>query len=323
MKAVVYRTYGSPKVLKLEEVEIPIVGDDQILVKVRAVSLNPYDWHMMRGIPYFMRLSTGYVKPKYSGFGNDFAGIVERVGKNIGDLRAGDEVFGGGQGALAEYVVTSRASVVRKPATMTFEQAAAIPIAAITALQGLRDKGLIKAGQRVLINGASGGVGTFAVQIAKALGAEVTGVCSTRNAEMVRELKADHVIDYTQEDFTRNTPGYDLILDAVGNRSLFALRRALAPNGMLVMVGGGRIGRFGLGMLVLLAQLIIVARFASQKLIFMVAKRNPVDLLTICQFIEAGKLTPVLARTYPLHESAEAVRHLESGHASGKVIVTL
>lgn len=323
MRVIVYRKYGSPKVLQLDEVEIPRVGDDEVLVKVRAVSLNPYDWHMMRGIPYFMRLSTGHWKPKYSGFGNDFAGTVERVGKNIVDLAPGDDVFGGGSGALADYLSTSRASVIRKPSTLTFEQAAAIPIAAITALQGLRDKGQIQAGQRVLINGASGGVGTFAVQIAKALGGEVTGVCSTANVQMVRQLGADHVIDYTKEDFTRSGRGYDLVFDAVGNRSLFALRRPLTPNGILVMVGGAKIGRIGVGLLTSFLQLLVVSRLVSQKLIFMVAKRNPLDMEAICRLIEAGRLMPFIDRTYPLQETADAVRQLETGHARGKVIVTL
>lgn len=323
MRAIVYRKYGSPEVLQLEKAEIPTVGDDQILVKVRAVSLNPYDWHMMRGIPYFMRLSTGHWKPKNNGFGNDFAGTVEKVGKNIVDLVPGDDVFGGAPGALADYLSTSRASVIRKPSTLTFEQAAAIPIAGMTAMQGLRDKGQIQAGQRVLINGASGGVGTFAVQIAKALGGEVTGVCSTENMQMIRELGADHVIDYTKEDFTRSGRGYDLVFDAVGNRSLLTLRRPLAPNGILVMVGGANIGRIGVGLLTSFLQLIVLSRLVSQKLIFMVAKRNPLDLAAICGLIEAGKLTPFVDRTYPLPETADAMRHLETGHARGKIIVTL
>lgn len=323
MRTIVCRKYGSPEVLQLEQAEIPAVGDDDILVKVRAVSLNPYDWHMMRGIPYFMRLSTGYSKPKNISVGNDFAGTVERVGKNIVDLVRGDDVFGGGSGALADYLSTSRASVIRKPSTLTFEQASAIPIAALTAMQGLRDKGQIEVGQRLLINGASGGVGSFAVQIAKAFGAEVTGVCSTKNVHMVRELGADHVIDYTQEDFTRIGRGYDLVFDAVGNRSLLALRRLLAPNGILVMVGGAKIGRIGVGLLTSFLQLLVVSRLVNQKLIFMVAKRNPRDLAAICGLVEAGKLTPFIDRTYPFQKTADAMRHLETGHARGKVIVTL
>jgi len=323
MKAIVYHKYGSPKVLKLEEVEVPAVLDDQVLVKVRAVSINPYDWHMMRGTPYFMRLSTGFLKPKYSGFGNDFAGEIEAVGRNVTEFKPGQAVFGGGMGALAEFACTARTGVIQIPIALSYEQAAAIPVAAITALQGLRDKGRIQPGQRVLINGASGGVGTFAVQIAKALGTEVTGVCSTTNVALVRFIGADHVIDYKQEDFTRSGQHYDLIFDAVGNLSPIALRRALTPEGVLVMVGGAKIGRFGFGILRGLIEIILLSKFVSQTLVFMVAQRNAADLVSVRELIDTGKLTPVIDKIYPLNETAEAVRHLETGHAKGKIVITV
>ncbi len=323
MKAIVYHKYGSAKVLKLEETDVPLIGEDQVLLRVRAVSLNPFDSHMMRGTPYIMRLSTGFLKPKYAGFGNDFAGKIEAIGKNVTVFKPGDEVFGGGLGGLAEFACAAQTSVVRKPATLTFEQAAAIPVAAITALQGLRDQGRIQPGQRVLINGASGGVGTFAVQIAKALGAEVTGVCSTTNLALVRSIGADHVIDYTQEDFTRNERQYDLLFDAVGKRSPLALRRVLTPHGMLVIVGGGKVGRFGFGMAWSLIKMKIESRFVSQKLVFMMAKRNAADLVTVNELIDADTLTPVIDRIYPLNKTADAIRYLETGHAKGKIVITL
>lgn len=323
MKAIVYHRYGSSKVLKLEEIDTPLVGDDQVLVKVRAVSVNPYDWHMMRGIPYLMRLQTGLSKPKYSGFGNDLAGRVEAAGKNVTEFKPGDEVFGGSRGALAEYACASREGLIQKPADLTFEQAAAIPVAGITALQGLRDKGQIQLGQRVLIHGASGGVGTFAVQIAKSYGAEVTGVCSTRNMEMVRSIGADHVIDYTQEDFTRGGERYDLIFDAVGNHSMSGLRRALDPKGILVMAGGGKVGRFGFGILVGMFKTLVLSWLVSQKLVSLMAKRSRVDLVVLKELVEAGKITPVVDRSYPLSETADAVQYLETGRAQGKVIINL
>lgn len=323
MKAIVYHRYGSPKVLKLDEIETPLVGDDQVLVKVHAVSINPVDWHMMRGTPYLVRLQAGLSKPKNSGFGNDVAGRVEAVGKNVTEFQRGDEVFGGGKGALAEYVCTPRDGVVHKLGAMTFEQAASIPVAGLTALQGLRDKGQIQSGQSVLIHGASGGVGTFAVQIAKSYGAEVTGVCSTRNVEMVRSIGADHVIDYTKEDFTKSGQRYDFILDAVGDHRLLALRRALKPKGILVMVGGGKMGRFGFGILVGMLETLVLSFFVSQKLLFMVAKRNAADLVVLNALVESGKITPVIDRSYPLNETADAVQYLETGRAQGKVIITL
>ena len=323
MKAIVYHKYGSSKVLKLEEIDIPMVGADQVLVKVHAVSINPFDWHMMRGTPYLVRLQAGISKPKNSGFGNDVAGVVEAVGKNVTEFQRGDEVFGGGRGALAEYVCADRNGVVHKLGALTFEQAAAIPVAGLTALQGLRDKGRIQSGQRVLIHGASGGVGTFAVQIAKSYGAEVTAVCSTRNVEMVRSIGADHVIDYTNEDFTKSGRRYDLILDAVGDHTLQELRRALEPKGILVMVGGGKMGRFGFGILVGMLESLVLSLFVGQKLLAMVAKRKPSDLVVLNELVEAGKLTPVIDRSYPLSETANAIQYLETGRARGKVVITL
>ena len=322
MKAIVYHKYGSSEVLKLEEIDIPLVGDDQVLVKVRAVSINPFDWHMMRGTPYFVRLLAGLLRPKISGFGNDVAGRIEAVGKNVTEFQRGDEVFGGGRGALAEYVCASREGLVQKLGKLTFEQAAAIPVAGLTALQGLRDKGQIQPGQSVLIHGASGGVGTFAVQIAKSYGAEVTGVCSTRNVEMVLSIGADHVIDYTKEDFTKSGRRYDLIFDAVGDHTLLQLRRALEPKGILVMVGGAKLGRFGFGILFGMLETLVLSFFVSQKLIVMAAKRNGADLVVLNELVEAGKLTPVIDRSYPLSETADAVRYLETGRAQGKVVIT-
>ena len=322
MKAIVYHEYGSSDVLKLEEIDIPLVEDDQVLVKVHSVSINPFDWHMMRGTPYLLRLQAGLLKPKNSGFGNDVAGVVESVGKNVTEFQPGDEVFGGGRGALAEYVCAARDGIVHKLGALTFEQAASIPVAGLTALQGLRDKGQIQSGQSVLIHGASGGVGTFAVQIAKSYGAEVTGVCSTRNAEMVRSIGADHVVDYTKEDFTKSGQRYDLILDAVGDHSLRELRRALEPTGILVMVGGGKMGRFGFGILVGMLETLVLSFFVSQKLIAMVAKRNGVDLVLLNELVIDGKITPMIDRSYPLNKTVEAIQYLETGRAQGKVVIT-
>lgn len=323
MKAIVCRKYGSPKVLKLEEIDIPLVGEDQVLVKVHAVSLNPYDWHMMRGTPYLLRLQAGLFRPKNSGFGVDVAGRVEAVGKNVSEFQPGDEVFGGSRGSLAEYVSVSQEKLVRKPTDLTFEQAAAIPMAGVTALQGLRDKGQIAPGQKVLIDGASGGVGTFAVQIAKSYGAEVTGVCSTRNVEMVQSIGADHVIDYTQEDFTQSGKRYDLILDAAGDHTLSEYRRALNPKGILVLVGGGKSGRFGFGVLVGVLKVLVLSQLVSQKLVQMLARPNRADLVVLKELIEAGKVTPVIDRLYPLSEVVDAIRYVGTGHAQAKVVITL
>src|SRR5262250_5345 len=278
MKAMVYCDYGSPDVLKLVDIEKPVPNDNQLLIKVRAASVNPLDWHYMRGTPYFMRIQAGLRKPKVIRLGVDFAGTVEAVGRAVKRFKPGDEVFGGRTGAFAEYVtVFEDRAVALKPPNITFEQAAAVPIAAITALQGLRDKGKIQPGQKVLINGASGGVGTFAVQIAKSFGAEVTGVCSTKNVELVRSLGADHVVDYTKEDFTQGEQRYDVIIDNVGNHTLLALRGVLTTHGRLIMVGD----RSGRGMISLLARLItalVWSRFVSQKLVTFLARPNPEDL---------------------------------------------
>jgi NADPH:quinone reductase-like Zn-dependent oxidoreductase len=323
MKAVVYCDYGSADVLRLADIEKPAPDDDQLLVKVHAAALNPLDWHFIRGTPYLMRLQTGLRKPKAIQLGVDFAGTVEAVGRNVTQFKTGDGVFGGRTGALAQYLcVRADRAVVLKPANLTFEQAAAVPIAAMTALQGLRDKGQVRPGQRVLINGASGGVGTFAVQLAKSFGADVTGVCSTRNLDMVRSLGADRVIDYTREDFTRLGPTYDLILDNVGNRSLAEFRRVLGPQGKYVMIGGGGpndgrwIGALGRPVLAL-AQ----SPFISQDMGMMLAELNKSDLVLLGDLMQAGKVTPVIDRRYPLSEVPAAIRYLEEGHARGKVVI--
>ena len=322
MKAVVYCDYGSADVLKLEDVERPTPADDQVLVKVHAVSLNPLDWHYMEGTPYLMRLGAGLRKPKVIRLGVDFSGTVEAVGSQVTRFKPGDEVFGGKTGAVAEYVtVRESGAVVLKPANVTFEQAAAIPIAAVTALQGLRDKGKIQPGQKVLINGASGGVGTFAVQIAKAFGANVTGVCSTRNVDLVRSLGADQVIDYTKADFTQSTERYDLMLDNVGNRSLSESRHILGANGKYVMVGGSNETKW-LGPLGRVIGIGVVSRFVSQEMRFFIASLNQADLAVLADLIHDGKVTPVVDRQYKLSEISAAMRYLEEGHARGKVVVT-
>jgi NADPH:quinone reductase-like Zn-dependent oxidoreductase len=321
MKAIVYCDYGSPDVLKLEDVEKPAPDSGQVLIRVRAAAVNPLDWHYMRGTPYIARLGMGLRKPKSTRLGVDFAGVVESVGPNVTQFKPGDEVFGARTGALAEYVTAREDRVVLKPANLTFEQAAAAPVAAITALQGLRDQGRIQPGQKVLINGASGGVGTFAVQIAKSFGAEVTGVCSTRNVEMVRSIGADHVIDYTKEDFTRTSQHYDLILDMVGNHSLLKLRRVLRPEGKYIMVGG-RSGRW-IAPFPRALSARMLSWFVSQDMRFFVAQLNKEDLTTLHDLMQAGKVTPVIDRRYSLSEAPEAIRYLEAGHARGKVIIAV
>jgi NADPH:quinone reductase-like Zn-dependent oxidoreductase len=321
MKAIVYHRYGSPDVIELEEIDTPVPEDNQVLVRAHAASVNPLDWHRMRGQPYVMRASEGLAKPKNNGLGADVAGRVEAVGKNVTQFQPGDEVFGMSIRTLAEYVSVSEDGLVLKPANLTFEQAAAVPVGAISALQGLRNRGQIQPGQRVLINGASGGVGTFAVQIAKSFGAEVTGVCSTRNVAMVRSIGADQVIDYTKEDFSKGEQLYDLILDCVGNRSLRAFRRVLKPKGLLVVVGGGH-GRW-LGPLGLIIRAVLLSPLVSQKLTTFLAKRSKDDLQFLKELIEAGTVTPVIDRRYPLSEVPEAIRYLEEGHAQGKVVITV
>jgi len=319
MKAIVCSKYGSPDVLQLEEVEKPATADDLVLVRVRAASVNPADWYGVAG-PLIVRPSTGFLKPRNDRTGIDFAGTVEAVGKDITHVRPGDEVFGAKSGALAEYV-SVRDAVVPKPANISFEEAAAVPVAAITALQGLRDKGQLQAGQKVLINGASGGVGTFAVQIAKALGAEVTAVCSTRNVELVRSLGADHVIDYTREDFTRSDRRYDLLLDVAGSKQWSALRRVLTPEARVVIVGAQK--RRVLGPLGHIVRLRLASLRGSQKAVFFIAKTNRADMEILRELLETGKVKPVVDRRYDLADTADAFRYLGEGHARGKIVVTL
>src|SRR5213083_273270 len=324
IKAIVHCEYGSPDVLKLEDIEKPVPNNDQLLVRVRAASVNPLDL-TIRG-PWMIRPLLGLRKPKDTRLGVDYAGIVEAVGKNVTNFKPGDEVFGGRNGALAEYVcVLADRAVVLKPANMTFEQAASVPVAAITALQGLRDKGKIQAGQKVLINGASGGVGTFAVQIAKSFGTEVTGVCSTRKVDLVRSIGADQVIDYTKEDFTKTDQRYDLIFDLVGNHSFSGRRRVLNPNGICVMAGLGGAGwHDGVGKR-LAGELdaYLRSRFVSQKFVSYIAQFNKKDMTILADLMQSGKVTPVIDRTYKLSDVPEALRYLEQGHARGKVVVTV
>jgi NADPH:quinone reductase-like Zn-dependent oxidoreductase len=321
MKAIVHHHYGSPDVLHVEEVENPTVGDNEVLIKVRAASVNPYDWHFMRGEPYVLRLFTGLSKPKDPRLGFDVAGEVEAVGKNVTQFKTGDPVFGMCKGAFAEWACVRESSLAMKPENVTFEAAASVGIAALTALQGLRDKGRIQPGHKVLINGASGGVGTFAVQIAKSFGAEVTGVCSTRNVEMVRSLGADRVIDYTREDFSKGAPRYDIFLDCVGNRSLSACGRVLNPGGIYV-AAGGTADKWMIGTLARMIAQSIFSWFGSRKFVGLLAKPSKEDLIFIRDLMKAGKIKPVIDRYYKLSEVSEAIRYLEDGHARGKVVVT-
>ena len=319
MKAFVQERYGSADVLQLKEIDKPPVGDGAALVRVHATSVNPADWHAISGTPFVARLAFGVGKPKNPVPGTDLAGVVEAVGKDVTKLRPGDEVFGSSVGAFAEYACTPEDHLVPKPANLTFEQAAAIPIAATTALQGLRDWGQLRAGQTVLVIGASGGVGTFAVQIAKSLGAEVTGVCSTRNVEMVRFLGADHVIDYTQEDPLLSGKRYDLIFQLAGTASPSWCRRALTTKGTLVLSSGD--GRFtGIGRMAAAA---VSGPFVSQALVMRVAKLHQADLLALTELIEAGKVAPVIDRTFAFGETPAAVRYCEEGHTRGKVAITV
>ena len=319
MKAIVVTKYGPADVLQLKEVEKPVPNESQILVKVHAASANPVDRARM-GMPFLLRLITGVglFKPKITSLGTDLAGRVETVGKNVTEFRPGDEVFGVSSGVFSEYVCTTEKALALKPANLSFEAAAAVPVAALTALQGLRDKGQIKAGQRVLICGASGGVGTFAVQLAKSFGAEVTAVCSTHNVATARLIGADHVIDYTREDFTKNGQRYDLILAVNGYHSIAGYRRALSPKGICVVVGG-------------MAQVIqamllgpLVSRIGRKKIGFMgITRTRKKDLVALKELLEAGKVAAVIDKTYPLSETAEAFRYLEKGHARGKIVITV
>ncbi|CAA9250500.1 MAG: Bifunctional protein: zinc-containing alcohol dehydrogenase; quinone oxidoreductase (NADPH:quinone reductase); Similar to arginate lyase [uncultured Chthoniobacterales bacterium] len=321
MQAVVYRDYGSPDVLKLETIAKPVPTDAQVLVKVRAASVNPLDWHFMRGEPRIMRIESGLRKPKGMRMGVDFSGLVEAVGKNVTQFKPGDEVFGGRTGSFAEYVVIAEQFLIPKPQNISFEQAGAVQIAGLTALQGLRDSGKLQPGQKVLINGASGGVGTFAVQIAKTLGAEVTGVCSTRNVDMVRSLGADHVIDYTKEDFTKGSARYDVVLDLVGNHGLLAVRRALTAEGKYVMIGGPAGGWIAPMDTVLRASLLSMV--VKQEMGFMMSKLNRDDLMLLRDLMAGGKVTPVIDKTYPLSQTRDAVAYQETGRARGKVVITM
>jgi len=320
MKAIVYTKYGSPDVLQLKEVEKPTPKDDEVLIKVYAASANASDWEFLRGSPIYIRI-WGLLKPKYKILGSDIAGRVEAVGRNVKQFQLGDEVFGdilGCWGGFAEYVCAPENAFMMKPASMTFEEAAAVPQAGVVALQGLRDKGQIQPGQKVLINGAGGGAGTFAVQIAKSFGAEVTGVDSTRKLDMMRSIGADHVIDYTQEDFTQNGQRYDLILDFVAYRSIFDYKRALNPKGIYVMVGGSMARIF---QTLFLGPWISMA--GSKKMGILAWKSNTNDLVFMKELFEAGKVVPVIDRRYPLSEVAEALRYLGEGYARGKVVITL
>jgi NADPH:quinone reductase-like Zn-dependent oxidoreductase len=326
VKAIVRDTYGSPDVLELTDIDKPEPGDDEVLLRVHAASVNPADWHILRGAPYIARIEFGLRKPKDRVLGCDVAGHIEAVGKNVTMLQPGEEVFGSpfmhGLGAFAEWVCISEDLLAPKPAALSFEQVAAVPLAALTALQGLRDQGRIEPGHKVLIIGASGGVGTFAVQIAKAFGANVTGVCSTRNVEMVRALGADHVIDYTQEDFTQSGQKYDLIFQLAGTLSPSECRSALTSNGNLVLSSGESEGRW-IGPVDRVIKGLVLSGFVSQKMASFTVKPNREDLQLLKQFIEDGTLTPEIDRTYPLAQVPEAIRYLEEGHARGKVVITL
>jgi NADPH:quinone reductase-like Zn-dependent oxidoreductase len=322
MKAIVQDKYGAPQdVLELQETDKPTIGDDNVLVRVHAAGVHIGDWLTINGLPYLIRLmGFGLTKPKNSVPGMEFAGHVEAVGNNVGNLQPGDEVFGWCEGAFAEYVSVSQDALVPKPANVTFEQAAAVPISGFTALQAVRDQGKVESGQQVLVIGASGGVGTYAVQIAKSFGAEVTGVCSTRNVDMVRSIGADHVIDYAQEDIAQSGQRYDVILDMAGNRSLSDLRGALTPKGTLVIVGGSG-GRWLMGFGRTL-RAVALSPFVSQNLRQFMSTENREDLVALKELIESGEVTPVIDRTYPLSEAAEAVGHVGERHTRGKTVIT-
>lgn len=321
MKAILVLKYGSPDVLQFTEVEKPTPNDNQVLVKIVAASANPLDWHGMRGEPFLARLGGGLRKPKDPRLGADIAGRVEAVGKNVREFKPGDEVFGAiGAGGFAEYACTREKNLALKPATISFEAAAAAPVVGYTAIQGFRHAGGIRAGQKILVNGAAGGIGTFAVQLAKSYGTEVTGVCSTRNLDLVCSIGADHVVDYTREDFTRTGQRYDLIYDAIGNRSVFDYRRALNPNGVCVIAGFTSLPR-------LFEHMVLgpwLSRRSDRKVGMMgISNADKEDLLIIKELLETGKVVPVIDRRYPLSETAEAIRYLETLHARGKVIITV
>jgi NADPH:quinone reductase-like Zn-dependent oxidoreductase len=315
MKAFVQDKYGPPETLELKEIDTPVISDNQLLIRVHAAGVNPLDWHYVTGKPFIARLAMGLPKPKNVVRGVDVAGRIEAAGKSVKQFQADDEVFGVCEGAFAEYATARVDLVVPKPTSLTFDQAAAVPVAAVTALQALRDVGKLQKGQKVLINGASGGVGTFAVQIAKSFGADVNGVCSTRNVDMVRSIGADDVIDYTREDFTRSRQRYDVILDNAGNHSLGELRRVLTADGTLIMNSGAALGTMVVGRM--------LSPFVRQRLRNFLAKLNHDDLVFLSQLIEAVKLTPVIDRTYPLSQTPQAIGYVEAGHARGKVVVSV
>jgi NADPH:quinone reductase-like Zn-dependent oxidoreductase len=323
MRAVICRQYGPPEVaLRSEDVEKPAPGDDEVLIRVRAAAVNPLDWHLMKGRPFGFRLLTGLTRPSEMRPGRDVAGQVEAVGRNVVQFDPGDEVFGVGRGAFAEYACAHQAKLALKPAAVTFAHAASAPIAGITALQALRDKGQLQAGQRVLINGAAGGVGMFAVQLARSMGAEVTGVCSTRNVDMLRRLGADHVIDYTREDFTRLDARYDLMLDSIRNHSLTATRRVLTRHGRLIVIGIPP-GRWFVSFLGGLVKPLLVAPFVSQKLTFLAAKIRSVDLALLGELMASETLTPIVDQREGLGAVPHAIREVATRHARGKVVIVL
>ena len=321
MKAVVYRRHGPVDVLQIEEIETPVPADEEVLIRIRAASVNPLDWRLMIGKPAIIRLVFMRRKKKFKRPGVDFAGTIEAVGGAVTQFKPGDAVYGSCRGAFAEYAIAPQSAVAMKPANMTFEQAAAVPMTGYTALQALRDTGRLRSGQKVLINGAAGGIGSIAVQIAKSFGAEVTGVCSPKSVDMVRSIGADRVIDYTRDDFTRSGDQYDLIIDIVGNRSLSAFRRALKPHGVYVAVGGPQ-GSW-VAFLGRLLAIPIRSRLSSRKLRIMMAKRSQEDLNLLRELMEAGKVTPVIDRRYQLGEIRDAFRYMQEGHARGKVVVAV
>jgi len=322
MKAIVRHRYGPPEALRLEEVEKPVPTDDEVLIKVHAASVNPYDWHFMRGEPYMLRLMAGLAAPKSPRLGADVAGEVEAVGKNVTQLKPGDAVFGTCPGSFAEYACAQATRLAIKPENVTFELVASIGIAALTALQALRDKGHVQPGHEVLINGAAGGVGTFAVQIAKYFGADVTAVCSTRNLEMVRAIGADRVVDYTREDFANRSERYDVLLDLIGNHALSAFGRALKPKGIYVGAGGTT-DKWMIGPLISMMTTPLRSAFGNRKFVSVLARINTKDLELIGELIANARLTPVIDRRYPLNEVPAAIRYLEEGHARGKVVIAV
>jgi NADPH:quinone reductase-like Zn-dependent oxidoreductase len=322
MKAAVYTKYGAPDVVEIKDIEKPSPKDDEVLIRIRATSVNPLDWHFMRGKPYVVRAMSGLTKPKITRLGVDVAGQVEAVGRKVTQFKAGDEVFGACRGAFAEYGCAPESSLVTKPRNVTFEQAGAVSVAGRTALQGLRDKGQIQAGQKVLVNGAAGGVGTFVVQIAKSFGAYVTGVCSTRNLDMVRSIGADRVFDYTHDDFAKSEQRYDIFFDCFANHSLFACRRVLNPKGIYIAIGGPS-GPWMIGLLGRMVTGPVLSGLTSQKFVTFMAKSSKEDLRVLGELMEAGKVTPVIDRRYRLSEVPAAVRYLEEGHARGKVVITV